>query len=176
MMILAFDLSKRTAWAMGRVGSDAAPMSGVWDIKHSERTEESSGLFGKNFRLHMKQYGIPDLICIEQYMNPTGQPSARAVISQMMLHGAAHAMAGVYSVNAVMPNVGQVRKHFCGQATSGEGRDATKNMVLRRAIQLRYLPTGCTDDDRADACALWDWCIYSHLRQPVADFVLYEQA
>jgi hypothetical protein len=173
MLVLAFDLSKRTAWAMGEARSDATPVSGVWDIKQADRTEESAGLFAKHFRLHMKQHGIPDLLCIEQYMNPFAQQSDRVTISQMMLHGAAHAMAGVYSINAVMPNVGQVRKHFCGQATSGEGRDATKNMVLRRAIQLRYLPTGCTDDDRADACALFDWCVYSHLRKPVANFVLY---
>jgi hypothetical protein len=46
-------------------------------------------------------------------------------------------------------------------------------MVMQRAIALGYLPKGCRDWDRADACALFDFAAATYARTPPRELVFF---
>lgn len=47
-----------------------------------------------------------------------------------------------------------IRAAFIGKTNAGD-RKATKRAVIDRCKEWGYLPAGCNDDNRADACAIW---------------------
>jgi hypothetical protein len=49
-----------------------------------------------------------------------------------------------------------VRRHFIGRANCGN-RQATKAAIIQRCHLLGYMPRDAHDDNRADACALFDF-------------------
>jgi hypothetical protein len=116
--------------------------------------------------------GKPDAIGVEDYLNPAAQRSADAAITALELRGALEAIAACYGLPVYEARADTVRVHFCGQksatkATRGgppktsrqrdEERLATKRMVNRQAVLMRYLPADNLDYDKADACALFDY-------------------
>ncbi len=55
-----------------------------------------------------------------------------------------------------------------------EDRAANKAMVLHRAKLFGYLPIGCEDTDRADACGIWEFGCGTYGRAAPAPLVMYE--
>jgi hypothetical protein len=187
MMVWALDLGKRTGVAAGDPENglprvEAVTLRGTKDVVHVQ---------ARNLACFLRDrwsLGKPDLIIVESALNPAASKSADATISQLLCHGAIHAMAGVYGVRVETVAPATARKHFCGRATAAprrkaprtsqqarEDREATNNMVLRRAISLRYLPHGCADWDKASAAALWDWAVAKYTQDQPRDFVFFEE-
>lgn len=169
MILCCLDLARRTGIAYG----DSAEMPRVetWDLGAGrDGPAHYAGTLGYKLRTFLRENPHPDRFVIEEYMPPAASKNQTATISQMMLHGAVHAIGGIYRIPVTSVLVATVRKSFCGRTTAmprGKGkatprekaemRKANKLMVLDRAKLLGYLPTHCTDDNQADACALFDW-------------------
>lgn len=186
MLILALDLGRRTAIASGEAGS--IPRVGAKALaRPGEGPEEAAGELARWLRDEFV-LGLPDLLAVEHWLHPSAQPSGDVVIMQMHLHGALRGIVGCYGVSVVMPTPDEVRRHFCGRASAmgrsrpgaprdarqrAAARQATKDMVIDRAVLLGYLPKTVRDDDKADACALFDWASATHARRPVAGLRLY---
>ncbi len=162
MLILALDIATYTGFAIGRAGE--IPLSGSVRLK---RPGEPPDIAAFNMRCFLRDrlaLEKPDLICLEHFLNPIAQKSADAVILQLMCFGVAIAEAHAKAIHVEKPQAATVRKHFIGAANMGE-RKATKAAVVSRARMLGYIPRDCSDDNRADACGLFDYASahYAHI-------------
>jgi hypothetical protein len=130
----------------------------------------------------------PDAIIVEDFLHPLAQLSADVVIQQLHFHGVVRALAACKSVPIRTVRADVVRVHFCGKKsalkiTRGEktpkqkadARKATKQMVLQRAILLGYLPRGASDDNAADAAAIFDWACHHVARTTPRELHLFEE-
>lgn len=89
-------------------------------------------------------------------MNPKAQKDQRALIAQLISHGAVLSWAGVSRIRLVRIAVSSARLQVCGRASAGD-RERTKAMVRDRVIALGLAPAGTTDTDRTDALCVWRW-------------------
>lgn len=79
---------------------------------------------------------------------------------QYGMHAIVEALGVRFGVRVHEEYVGTIRRHFLGVGKLST-RPATKARVLQRCWLLGYLPRDCRDDNKADACATWDWaCAY----------------
>jgi hypothetical protein len=170
--IFALDPGVRAGFAEGESGT--IPLSGAVRLKkQSEPIEKAAEQLGCFLRDRWSgPMGMPDLLCIEHWMQPGAQKNAAAAISSLLLAGAARAMAGVYGIRVEEPWAQTVRKHFCGKARLDD-RGETNRMVLNRAIALGYVPRDCTDWDRANACALFDYAAATYGRVAPKSLVMF---
>ncbi|WP_018407909.1 hypothetical protein [Methylocystis rosea] len=172
MLILALDIATYCGFALGRAGE--IPASGSVRLK---RPGEPADVAAFNMRCFLRDRLMlerPDLICIEHYLNPVAQKSADAVILQLMCFGVAVAEAMARDIRHEKPAASTVRKHFIGAANKGE-RKATKAAVLNRARALGYIPRDCIDDNRADACAIWDYAAATYARVRPSKLVMFDE-
>ena len=95
-----------------------------------------------------------------------------AMLLQLLAHGAAAAMCGLYGVRVETPHVQTWRRHYTGAASGGD-RESSKAMVLRRAKQLGHLPRECQDDNRADAVGIFDFAAATYARRAPAALVMF---
>ena len=173
-ILWTFDLAARTGFAFGEVGG--RPEIGVRIFHRTGQPPETAAAeLGCFLRDRLAAGPRPALIGVERYLPPVAQKSADATKIAQQMRGALEAVASCYRVTVLDASVDTVRKHFCGVSSAhartrrrpettdrehakmrAESRDATKSMVIARAIQLGYLPRGCDDADRADAAALFD--------------------
>lgn len=188
MLILALDLAKRTGFAIGRAGE--TPRVGAKVLASKEEPVEAGAQELGRFLRDAFVLEKPDMIVVEHWLHPKANRSGDAVIWQMLLHGAVHGVLGCYrDVRFESPTPTEVRNHFCGRASAEArsrapsswrakkaARDATKAMVIDRAIALGYLPKTRRDDDIADACALFDWASVRVGRAPPRSLVLFGEA
>jgi hypothetical protein len=112
---------------------------------------------------------------IEDFLNPRFQKGASAVILSIGCHFVARAELMARQVRHEIVAPATVRKHFCGAAHAGERAD-TKRMVIQRARVLGYIPRDCSDDNRADACAMWDWAAETFGRASRRELVMFGEA
>lgn len=185
MRILALDLATCTGFAFGEAG--AVPDSGSVrlarpGVDHHQASRALGTWVRKRFFTFKPSF--PDLIIAEQFLDPSAQLHGAVVVTQLLLHGALDAVAACYGVEVRRHAASSIRKHFCGQAFAlprskqqrtpkekAEARKATKAMVLSRCHMLGYFPRSVTDDNRADACATFDFAAATIARTPVS-FVL----
>jgi hypothetical protein len=106
---------------------------------------------------------------VERWLPPKAQPNAAAVEDSLRLSGACHAIAGLFGITVLEPYPATVRALVCGRAHDPAG---TKAMVIRTMIMRGYLPNGCTDGDRADACCLFCWAEATRYLSDPARFAL----
>ncbi len=170
MKIMAIDPATVLGFAMGRAGT--IPDSGSVRLKRRDDTAETAAFNALCFLRDRWTLERPDLCCIEHYLNPAAQKSADAVILQIMVFGVIVAMCQAYGVRFEMPHRATVLKHFCGKGRTGD-RVETKRMVINRAKVLGYIPRDCIDDNRADACALFDFASVTYARQTPERLVLF---
>jgi hypothetical protein len=186
MLIMALDPGRRSGVATGVAGTiprvEAVSLRGTKD--GPEKAPSNLGCFLRD-RWSLEK---PDLLVVESPLNPAASKSADATISQLFCHGAIHAIAGCYGVPVRIVPAATARVHFCGKSSAApkrnaprtpqqqrEDREATNNMVLKRAIALRYLPHGCTDWDKASAACLWDWASATLGRAQPKELVMFGQ-
>jgi len=91
--------------------------------------------------------------------------SEDSIRSAYAFHGIIAGIAGLFSIPHRVAGVGAVTKHFTGRAKHG-GRDARKRAVIARCRALGYVERDCSDEDRCDALAVWDWACAHHARRP----------
>ncbi len=161
MKILALDLAVVTGYAIGIAGE--IPQSGSVRLKRRDDPAEVAPFNMLAFLRDRFVLDKPDLVAIEHYMHPVASKSADATILQLFCFGVAVAACQAYGLRYEAPRVDAIRKHFCGQRNAGNRGD-TKRMVLARAKTLGYVPRDCTDDNRADACALFDFASAHYAR------------
>lgn len=161
MLIFALDIATYTGFAIGRAGE--IPHSGTVRLKKPHEGPEIAAFNMRCFLRDRLMLERPDLICIEHYLHPTAQKSGDAVILQLFCFGVAVSEAMARNVRVETPKAATIRKHFIGAANMGE-RKATKDAVIRRARLLGYIPRDCSDDNRADACALFDFAAATYAR------------
>lgn len=185
MKLWALDLGNTAGYAEGLVGEMPSAVHSV-SLKRGQTTPEGVARNLGCFLRDRAVWGDPDLICVEHYMQPAGQPSDDVTITHMLLHGALLGFAGPRGIRVEAPYTQTVTKHFCGQATAklsvtytseskrkAAMREAKKRMVLARAITLGMLPRTCTDFDKADACALFDFAAATYARRGLATLVMF---
>lgn len=158
MKILALDLAVRTGFAFGGPGSPVA--SGVVALK--KPNEDRSVAFGNliawlDERLRADR---PDMVIREaplalQAFRTLGNAAFTVRVTHG-LHGIVEAMCQRYGIRSEEAADATVRKHFIGRANCGN-RQATKAAVIQRCHVLGYMPRDAHDNDRADACALFDY-------------------
>jgi RNase H-fold protein (predicted Holliday junction resolvase) len=159
MHIIALDLGQRCGFAIGESGT--IPRSGAVFFKRKDEDRSIalanliSWLGGK---IEEKR---PDLIVVERpmplaaYANRNN--SEARVKMDYGLHGIVEALCVRYALRP--PQAGAyetIRKHFIGVGRVGT-REETKAAVVARAKLLKYMPANSEDNDRADACAIFDW-------------------
>lgn len=173
MRIAALDIATVCGFAFGEAG--AIPQSGSVRLKRFGEPPEVAAFNMRAFlrdRFMLERF---DLLAIEHFLNPAAQKSADAVILQIMCFGVAVAEGMARGMRIEAPQPSTIRKHFIGRANMGERRD-TKAAVLGRAKTLGYVPRDCRDDNRADACALFDFAAATYARVPPRDLVFFGEA
>jgi len=173
MKIMALDPATVLGFAYGESGD--IPKSGSVRLKGRNDDVNVAPFNALAFLRDQFVLGKPDLCCIEHYMNPVAQKSADAIILQIMVFGVIVAVCRSYGVRIETPHRATVLKHFIGKANMGE-RALTKQAVIKRSIALRYVPHGCVDDNRADACALFDYAAATFARAAPRELVFFGES
>lgn len=181
MRLLALDIATSTGWAYGP--ADGKPLSGSVRLKRPQEPREvAPGNLGAFLRDRFDDWHamgmLPDLIFVEDFLNPVAQPSADAAIVQLMCHGAMHSEAAQWGIKVEKAMPATIRRHFVGQARVAKGgpKDAIKRLVRDRCALLGYVDKLCVDFDRTDALAAWDYAAHLFGRRRPADFELFRGA
>lgn len=165
-MIIALDLGTRMGVASGIVG--AVPRSYAKVLKAPDAPREVAyatllALIEETFRAD-----LPDLLVKEKPLSLGAFASVNSSEANVRLtyglHAVVEAMCARYRVKWHEESTDKVRKHFTGRAR-WPSRDEAKAAVVARCHLLGYLPKDCHDDDRGDACAIFDWAT-SQSRSP----------
>jgi hypothetical protein len=158
--IFALDLGARLGYCAGRPG--ATPISGVVVLKKSD--EHRSVAFANLicFLTERWKAETPALVVKEAMLPLQAFKNLGNAEYTVRMTAGLHAVVEALCVRIGMPfeDVADstIRKHFIGRARMGN-REATKAAVVNRARLLGYIPKNSTADDRADACATWDFAV-----------------
>lgn len=175
--ICALDLATRTGWCMGPPG--ALPYSGSVRLKAPGETNENALLNLFRFLESELRRDMPALV-IKEAMLPLQafrdlHNSAANVTMQMKLHGTVELACSLFGVPCVSVSVDTIRKHLLGRSKLGD-RKATKAAVVARCKLIGLIPRDAPDDDdRADACAAFEYaCAHYARRAPEKLFMFNE--
>jgi hypothetical protein len=165
-LVYAFDLGQHCGVASGDAG-DARPSSDVWELK---RAGEQRGMPGWNLiaacRVRWK-HKPPDLVVKEAA--PTFEAMRRmsngqaAMLATAGYHMIVEALCAGHGIDCVNVWPSTWRKHFLGRANFGN-REATKHAAVARCHELGYFARNEVDDNRAEACGIWDYAVNAIVR------------
>lgn len=167
---MGIDPATVLGWCLGEAG--AIPRSGAVRLRKPSQPRDVAAFNALCFLRDTWVLDKPDLVCVEHFMNPAAQKSADAIILQIEVYGVIVAMCQAYGIRYEAPERSTVLKHFIGVGRTGD-RAETKRAVVQRAVMLGYMPKGAADDDRADACALFDYAAATYARTRPAALVLF---
>ena len=170
MVILALDTATVTGWALGEAGK--IPASGSVRLKRPQDHRDVAPFNAQCFLRDMWETAQPDLVVIEEFMNPAAQKSADAISLQLMVYGVVVALCQSYTIPYRAVHRMTIVKHFLGPQRRQQ-RAELKAKVVGRAILLGYMPRGHTDQNRADACAAFDYGAAYFARVPPAELVMF---
>jgi hypothetical protein len=164
--IFALDLAIRTGFAVGLVGERPHSISVALKRPDEPRAVALGNLVAwldSAWRKEKPALVVKEApLSLQAYRN-LGNSEDR-VKMDYALHGIVEAMCNRFGITCEQWHVASVRKHFIGRSMLGD-RAATKAAVVQRARVLGYIPRDCTDDNRADALALWDFAAARHGRR-----------
>jgi hypothetical protein len=165
-IVYAFDLGRLSGVASGAAG-DERPSSDVWELK---RPGDRAGVAGWSLiaacrsRWKIKR---PDLVVKEAAPTYEAMRRMRNGQSAMLATASYHAIleATCYGLGVECISVWPAtwRKHFLGRPHYGN-RDATKHASIARCHELGYFGTNEVDDNRAEACGIWDYAVKAIVR------------
>lgn len=167
MIVLGLDIGVRCGFCRGHSGERTE--SGTWLLKRPR--DRAAIAFGNLLEMLCAQFiaGKPDLLVKEAPMNLAGMSTKMAASDTVFvtfgLHAIVEAASQRFGVRCENVADSTVRKHFTGKGRWGE-RALTKSKVLERCWQLSYFPRDVHDEDRADACAVWDWACATLAKSP----------
>jgi hypothetical protein len=163
MRILALDLASTAGFAIGEAGE--IPRSGSVRLKRPGDGPEVAAFNLRQFlREQIFTLDRPELVVVEAFIHPAGQKSGDAAILSIGLYFVAAAESKARDCRFEKAQPSTVRKHFIGVGRTGD-RSTTKRAVVLRAQQIGYMPRDCGDNDRADACAVFDWASATFARK-----------
>jgi hypothetical protein len=173
-IIYALDLGVACGFAKGRPGD--APASGTVRLK--DKGEAIDIAFANLIAFLAEEFTRekPELLIKEKMLPLQAYASIGNAESTVRAHAGYHAIVEGLCVRFGIPwdDVAEstARKHFIGRAHLGD-RDETKAAVVQRCHVLGYMPRECTDDNRADALATWDYAIAEFGRCPPAKLAMF---
>ena len=170
MLIMAIDPATVLGYAIGEAGS--IPRSGSVRLKKPGQERDVAAFNALCFLRDTWVLETPDLVSVECFMNPAAQKSADAIILQIEVYGVIVAMCRAYGIRYVAVQRMTVVKHFLGEQRR-QDRAALKAKIIARAILLGYMPKDTHDDNRADACAIFDHAAATFCRTPPRELVLF---
>ena len=176
MLTMTLDLATNTGFAIGPAGQ--IPRSGTVRLKKREdeqsRAARNLGCFLRDtFALERPDILVYEAALPAAAMLGMGNASETADMAWQLV-GVVEAICGCYGVRTIAANVQTVRKHFTGRARWGD-RSSAKHAVIDRCHLLGYFPRNCRDDNRADACALFDWAAATYAPKSARPFALFGQ-
>lgn len=170
MIVLAIDPATVTGFAIGEAGT--VPRSGSARLR---RPGEARVVATHNMRCLLRDltaFDKPDVVVCEDFLNPAAHKSADAAILGIALFTIVEAWAFERKYRFEAANRSTVLKHFIGVGRTGD-RASTKDAVIRRARLLKYIPSDCHDDNRADAAALFDYGSVTFARRSPAALTMF---
>jgi hypothetical protein len=170
VLLLALDTATVTGFAIGEPGS--IPRSGSVRLKKPSEHRDVAPFNAYCFLRDMWTLEKPDLVVVEHFMSPAAQKSADAIILQIEVYGVVVALCRAYGIRYEAPQRMTVVKHFIGEQRR-QDRAALKARIVARAVTLGYMPRGCADQNRADACSLFDYGAAHYCRMPPKSLVLF---
>jgi Holliday junction resolvasome RuvABC endonuclease subunit len=158
MLILALDVATTTGWARGHVGPHR-PTCG--SVRFAKPGASQLAICGRalEWAIETIKPPLPDVVAIEDLLPPhvTRGKSNKDHDLLAHLHGVILGVCfarGVYKVHKYA--VGSIRAHFIDLKSCARGQ--AKLMVQRKCKELGWVSQqGDTDDDAADACAVWSY-------------------
>lgn len=173
-IIFALDIAIHTGFAVGSAG--ALPRSGVVTLKKRGETRDVAFYNMRKFLENEWKAARPTLVVKEApfMLGAFGRRSnsQETVMLAYGLHAQAESMAYEYGIRCEQAPAQTIRKHFIGRANMGS-REETKLAVVKRCHLLGLMPKDRFDDNRADACAVWDWACAKYVRKSVTGKTLY---
>ncbi|MCF1502174.1 hypothetical protein L0F51_00135 [Afifella sp. H1R] len=175
-IILTLDIATNTGFATGQPG--ALPRSGVVRLK---KRDDEPMRAPRNLACWLRDQfvlSLPHMVIYEAPMATgamleAGNASRTADLTWMLV-GAVEAVCGAYGIPSKTVNVQTVRKHFTGRARWGD-RQKAKRAVIERCHLLGLIPGDCRDDNRGDACAIFDWASATLFRAPLPSFAMFQE-
>lgn len=164
---MALDLGRRTGFAYGAPGD--APTSGT--VLLADEELPIAHAFGNLISWLNMKIGVvrPSIIVRERPMTLQGFKNTsngqKTIEAAFGFAAIVQGMAQRHGVCDEAVHYDTVRKHFLGKARMGT-RKETKAFTIKRCHLLGYMPQNSVSDDRADACAIFDYAA-AH-RQPRA--------
>lgn len=157
-LIMTLDLGVSCGVAKGHAGEIPESFSVLLKQKEDERRVALANL--EHFLIASWKRDRPDAVVTEAPINLAGMKNlasaAHSVRMAYALAGIVEALCHIWKIPHREIHDATVRKHFLGKGRIGT-RKQTKDAVVARAKLLKYIPRDCEDDDRADACSIWDW-------------------
>jgi len=192
MRILALDLgSTKTGFAIGEAGSMPERNGSVKLRKSTQDAEFALSEVGKFLRdqFFMFEASRPDVVIVEDFLSKLtqGGSNARTIMVLGQMHGAVRGVAGLWGIDVRAVHGNTIKKHFIGAISAApktkggatararqEARQKTKEAIFARAVTLGYIPRGANyDEDRADACAVFDYASAVMFRMPPSGFQMF---
>lgn len=165
-LVYAFDLGRLCGVAYGDA-KDARPSSDVWTIKKpGDRVHVGSWYLIARCRAAWK-IKAPDLVVKESA--PTFEAMRRMGNAQHTMMATAHyhavleAVCFGHQITCISVSPATWRKHFLGRSNFGN-RNATKHASVARCHELGYFARNEADDNRAEACGVWDYAVNAIVR------------
>jgi hypothetical protein len=156
--ILALDIATTTGWARGLVGCDAPSTGSVRFRKSSQTGATDNMVFGACLSWIselLRPEPRPDILIVEAMLPPEAMKgeTSRAVRDRLAgLHGVVRGVAHLRGIGEIAhAEVNAVRRHFLGESPK---RERAKRETIERCKALGWR---ATDDNSADACALWSF-------------------
>jgi hypothetical protein len=152
--ILALDLGIQMGWCQGPSNSGSVRLRAPGAPEGVAEGNLIAWLHGHLY-LHSPEVVVKESpLSLQGFANTHN--SQEIVERTYGLHRIVLGMCNRFGIRCESVHPSTYRKHFIGRANCGARQD-TKAAVIERCHLLKYLPRGCIDEDRADACAIWDW-------------------
>lgn len=165
--VWGFDLARLTGFCVGAPGS--TPRSGHVVLG---KPGQRATIFGNMIAFLNDEWSVerPRLVAVEAPLNLEGyrarKNSQDRVKMDYGLHAIVEAMCNRFAVTQLVSgHVSTITKHFLGAGRVPKEDDRKQCMVMR-CHQLDYFPKSIWDEDRADACGVWDWACATFCRTP----------
>jgi Holliday junction resolvasome RuvABC endonuclease subunit len=153
--VLALDIASTTGFARGPIGREG-PRCG--SVRFGKAGASQLAICGHalEWAIDTIKPPLPDIVAIEDLLPPHVTRGKSNVDHDLLahLHGIVMGVCflrGVYKVHK--HSVNSIRAHFIDLKSCARGEQ--KMMVQRKCKSLGWLEA--TDDDAADACALWSY-------------------
>jgi len=145
MKLLAFDLARRTGFAIGETDCER-PVSGFQTLGGNR--EEALEAFPSFFLRLVKEHEPKSVVFEAVPLNLNMMKTAATAELLYGLSGQVRGLSAYLKLNPWSIGVFEVRKHFVGQARPKDKKDA----IVRRCNEVGW---AVKDHNEADALALW---------------------